>query len=351
MDLITNNSKIKQKNFSLLKELIGYSKHLKNVSDCYVKRIQKFEEIIGFTEVKKPEIPVEETKNYSGLPFFTKSETSIYARDHDDLNISLYRGKLQDGTQIVVKIYTKLADTCDFFKFTNEIKIFEKLSSLATPENAFLKFYGASNDGKKLILLMESCEMDLMTKITNMRKTKTQFSDENLAEIARTLISAFAELETLGIFHRDIKPHNILINSNLKTKITDFNVSEIKADLAQTRTTNVNPIQGTDGYMAPELIQVANDVNNQSKSTFHNPGLADVFSLGLTLLQIKALDNLSTLNLEENNSKLLKIVADVQPHWFSTLLSHMLGADYKSRSTFKQLLAYLPEVEAGTRFN
>ena len=275
------------------------------------------------------------------LPEYIKSDFSLYARECGSFSVNLFRGALKEsGTKVVIKIYSKLNDSFDVHKFDNELAIFQMLSEKAQPNNAFLKFYGSSYENDKLILIMESCDTDLMSKISDMRDKNESFSDKQLKEIITKLINSFAELIQQKINHMDIKPHNILFNEDYSVKITDFSVSDIRGNLAETLATNCHPIQGTAGYMAPEIAQAIK--LKQSKAHF-NPEKADVFSLGLTFLQMKTLEDLSTFNLIENNQKLMEIIKSLQPQWLSTLLSNMLCLDPNKRNTFKELLFYLPE--------
>ncbi len=73
-----------------------------------------------------------------------------------------------------------------------------------------------------------------------------------------------------GVIHRDVKPHNILVNRRGVCKITDFGIAQLDDDLSLTRTGSV---MGTLGYIAPEQRANAKDVDERS----------DVYSVGATL--------------------------------------------------------------------
>ncbi len=89
---------------------------------------------------------------------------------------------------------------------------------------------------------------------------------------------ALATLQALHYFHkvkhmvhRDIKPDNILVNSNGDIKVSDFGVSR---ELGSTAAL-CNTFVGTFAYMSPERIE---------KNNYSFPG--DIWSLGLLLVEM-----------------------------------------------------------------
>lgn len=69
---------------------------------------------------------------------------------------------------------------------------------------------------------------------------------------------------------------------------------------------------------------------------------ADVFSLGMTILELELQENLYTLNRRENNGRLLCKLDSVRFEWLKSLLYSMLQLDYHKRKSFLQLLAFIP---------
>ena len=149
-------------------------------------------------------------------------------------------------------------------------------------------------------------------------------------------------MENLGIYHRDIKPHNFLVSPQFDIKIIDFSISEIKQNVDTTSVTGQNIIQGTKGYMAPE-VQDAFDKG--LKAIKYNVGKADVFSLGLCILQLMIMEDLSVMNKIENNNQLKAKIEAVKVAWVKQLLYKMLDANYNNRLSFRRLISYLPGVD------
>jgi len=91
----------------------------------------------------------------------------------------------------------------------------------------------------------------------------------------RQMMLGLQEIHAQGIAHRDIKPQNILLDSNYCLKITDFGLSKImeRPEDAIMKTTWV----GTRGYQAPELLK-------------HKPytNACDIFSCGVVLFILVA---------------------------------------------------------------
>lgn len=72
--------------------------------------------------------------------------------------------------------------------------------------------------------------------------------------------------------HLDIKPGNILLDSNFNLKLSDFGV----AYQTKTKNTMIRHKVGTKAYLALEI-------QNTAEGTFYNPFKADVYSLGVLL--------------------------------------------------------------------
>ena len=77
----------------------------------------------------------------------------------------------------------------------------------------------------------------------------------------------------LGVVHRDVSPHNVLVTHSGVVKLVDFGIA--KAMNQQSSFTAHGEVKGKFAFMAPEQV-LAEDVDRR----------ADVFALGITLYQL-----------------------------------------------------------------
>jgi serine/threonine protein kinase len=95
---------------------------------------------------------------------------------------------------------------------------------------------------------------------------------EEAIDIMLQLTSAISEAHHNNIIHRDIKPHNILIDPFGVVKITDFGIA---IALSATSITQTNSVLGSVHYLSPE--QARGGMANRK---------SDIYSLGIVLFEI-----------------------------------------------------------------
>ena len=123
--------------------------------------------------------------------------------------------------------------------------------------------------------LMELCDTDFEKEIKTRSSYGSYFTEGELDNIIKQLISTLSFLQKQHITHRDIKPQNILI-SNGKYKLCDF--GDIR--VMQRDGVVVQRIRGSELYMSPILFY---GLRRGLQQIEHNTYKSDVFSLGMCL--------------------------------------------------------------------
>jgi beta-lactam-binding protein with PASTA domain len=90
-------------------------------------------------------------------------------------------------------------------------------------------------------------------------------------DIVRQVLAALAHAHENGIVHRDIKPHNVMVDDNRRVKVTDFGIARAGAS----QMTEAGSIVGTAQYLSPEQARGA-QVDQRS----------DLYSVGVVLYEL-----------------------------------------------------------------
>lgn len=108
--------------------------------------------------------------------------------------------------------------------------------------------------------------------LSNYTRTDARLPIRRVYQVAQDILSALVLMQSQEkpILHRDIKPHNIMWDSQKRFVLIDFNV----ASFAE----NNKDFVGTNPYLAPDLITEGYKVNWDTS--------ADTFALGVTLYEL-----------------------------------------------------------------
>jgi serine/threonine-protein kinase len=99
----------------------------------------------------------------------------------------------------------------------------------------------------------------------------TRFSERDAVSIMTQLLEALAHAHERRVWHRDIKPGNLIVMMTGRVKIADFGIARVEtSDLTQT-----GAVLGSPGYMAPEQYAAA--------TIDHR---ADLFAAGVVFYQL-----------------------------------------------------------------
>ncbi|KAB1201308.1 hypothetical protein CJ030_MR0G004428 [Morella rubra] len=180
----------------------------------------------------------------------------------------VYKGTLKDGRVIAVK---QLSETSHQGK--NQF-IAEIATISAVQHRNLVKLYGCCSEGDKRLLVYEFLENGSLDRaLFGKRSLNLNWSMRYhiCLGIARGLAYLHEESRQ-RIVHRDVKASNILLDSGLIPKISDFGLAKLYDDKMTHISTRV---AGTIGYLAPEYAMRG-----------HLTEKADVFAFGVVGLEI-----------------------------------------------------------------
>ncbi len=173
----------------------------------------------------------------------------------------------QDDMDVAVKILKDELTTDEEFirRFDTEAKA---ASSLSYPN--IVKVYGVGQEGRLRYMVLEYVNGISLKELI---EKNGHLEWEVALPIAIQIGLALDNAHKNGIVHRDIKPHNIIVTSELIAKVTDFGIA--RAASANTVTLTGKNTMGSVHYSSPEQAR-GGIVGAQS----------DIYSLGVLLYEM-----------------------------------------------------------------
>ncbi|KAF6151875.1 hypothetical protein GIB67_010449 [Kingdonia uniflora] len=184
----------------------------------------------------------------------------------------VYKGMIGKEISVAVKILDNSKGKGE--DFTNEVGTIGRIHHVNV-----VRLVGFCADGFKRALVYEFMPNESLEKYIFSKGTiNPPLGWEKLLDIAIGIAKGIEYLHQgcdQRILHFDIKPHNILLDQNLKPKISDFGLAKLssKGESIVSMTT----ARGTIGYIAPEVFS-RNFGNVSYKS--------DVYSFGMLVLEM-----------------------------------------------------------------
>jgi tRNA A-37 threonylcarbamoyl transferase component Bud32 len=148
-------------------------------------------------------------------------------------------------------------------RFRNEAQAAGKLA-----HPGIVAVYDYGEDASVAYIAMEYVEGNSLREYIG---RGTRFDERDAVSVMSQLLEALGHAHERRVWHRDIKPGNVIVMRNGKVKVADFGIARIEAsELTQT-----GMMMGSPGYMAPEQYAAA-QIDHR----------ADLFAAGVVFYQL-----------------------------------------------------------------
>ncbi|MED6218579.1 hypothetical protein PIB30_027917 [Stylosanthes scabra] len=236
---------------------------------------------------------------------------------------SVYKGVLSDGRVAAVKRLMEANQGEE--EFLAEVSSIGRLNHMN-----LIKMWGYCAERKHRLLVYEHMEHGSLAE--NLRTNRLDWSQRFEIALGTAKGLCYLHDECLDwILHCDVKPQNILLDSNFQPKVADFGLSKLlnRSD-TNDKYSSFSKIRGTRGYMAPEWVL------NLPITT-----KVDVYSYGIVVLEMFT-GKSPTKNVwtssdgVENNNQHMYLVAWLREKqnkgfgsgWVSEILDPSIEGDY-----------------------
>ena len=183
---------------------------------------------------------------------------------------AVFLGQDETGVQVAIKTVRK-----DVLKSSDMIERFQRENRIALKLNhdRIVKTYsvGQTPDGVFFMICEYCSNGDIMNYIRRNRLPGI----ETGARWLKDTLEALSEADRHKIIHRDIKPQNLLIDSEIRVKLGDFGLARgTSADA--TRLTIEGMVTGSPHYISPEQIKAKEELDIR----------VDIYSAGASFYHI-----------------------------------------------------------------
>uniref|UniRef100_A0ACD5T6U6 Uncharacterized protein n=1 Tax=Avena sativa TaxID=4498 RepID=A0ACD5T6U6_AVESA len=221
---------------------------------------------------------VQRTKSPADVDFFTEYGDANRYRIQEVIGKGSYGVvcsalDLQTRQKVAIKKIHNIFDhVSDAARILREIKLLRLLRHPDVVEIKHIMLPPSRKDFKDIYVVFELMESDLHQVI----KANDDLTKEHYQFFLYQLLRALKYIHTASVYHRDLKPKNILANSNCKLKICDFGLARVAFNDTPT-TVFWTDYVATRWYRAPELCG--------SFFTKYTPAI-DIWSIGCIFAEV-----------------------------------------------------------------
>ncbi|KAL4578446.1 hypothetical protein LXL04_014569 [Taraxacum kok-saghyz] len=181
----------------------------------------------------------------------------------------VYKGVLNDNRIVAIKRLNESSNKQGEAELLAEVTTLGKLNHMN-----LIEMWGYCAEGKHRLLVYEF--MDNGSLAMNLNSSTLNWDQRFEIALGTAKGLAYLHEECLEwVLHCDVKPHNILLDSNYRPKVGDFGLSKL-LDRDGGRDLEFTRARGTRGYMAPEWYFVNLPITSK----------VDVYSYGVVMLEM-----------------------------------------------------------------
>jgi formylglycine-generating enzyme required for sulfatase activity/serine/threonine protein kinase len=199
---------------------------------------------------------------------------------------SVYRAesiaKFEEEPVVAIKVPAPalMSDPVTRQRFEQEIIISRRLSGGGRPDIVRVLAYDIFTDPftrqEQYALIMELVEgVSLAQFLASRREANKPLKISEVERVMAGVCSALEYAHAQGVYHRDLKPHNVMVAKGLVVKLMDFGIARVLDDSAGSLTRS-GQVVGTPAYLPPELQSGSGIVDART----------DVYMAGILLLEL-----------------------------------------------------------------
>ncbi|MGE5047858.1 MAG: serine/threonine-protein kinase [Deltaproteobacteria bacterium] len=218
---------------------------------------------------RTPEPPAQQTPQAPGGSFPRLDGFLVHERIGQGGMGEVFRcTRNSDGLPVAVKILTpQMAAVPDYVRrFGREAAAMAQLD-----HPGIVRLLGRGKAGQHVYIAMELIEGESLRTWAHRTRPTSRTLAGLLAQVAHALAYAHAR----AVVHRDLKPDNVLVTKDLRTKVLDFGLAGLHAEGAECLTQS-HVSMGTANYMAPEQRKDAKRADHK----------ADIYSFGVMTYEL-----------------------------------------------------------------